>query len=300
MSDNQTKVFLGQSYHWSKASLELHDRQPLHSGVYVYLPGWSISMAYVTHIAPGGLETKYRIPLKWTAGEKTRLCQLCIDHDFLTIQPDERPGIPDEPRPTLTLTNHKNERHTVAKWAGVSDARFDAIYEALLALADRTREHQPIPTRFRPWQKTLLLGGLGLGALALSGVAYGVARQLAAAWWPAQSRLLVGCMLLLLAGIPLLTRRLAWRERHRYRGDQLFSNPPLLPVIALLFFLALIGSGELLWAGIQQGWTETAVSVNQSTTVVLFTLTVLCFTYTLILAAAWIGPTLLRLIEERF
>lgn len=137
---NKTAVFLLHEDRWHKTSLELHDAQPLFGGVVVRLLGWTSRQAYVTRVAPGGSETKFKVPLRWTDGEKAALIRLCVVHDFLTIAPDQRPGLPDEARPSLTLTNPTGDSHTVAKWAGVADARFDAIYHALLALAARTDE----------------------------------------------------------------------------------------------------------------------------------------------------------------
>ena len=120
MTENQTSAFLGRPYSWSKVKFELDDVQPLHGGIRIYLHSWASGPAYITSIAPGGQETKYQLSLGWN--EKEQLCQWCIEQDFLTINPENRPGIPDEARPSITVTNHAGEKHTVAKWAGVKDA----------------------------------------------------------------------------------------------------------------------------------------------------------------------------------
>ncbi len=62
----------------------------------------------------------------------------------MTIQPPDRPGIPDESRPTITLTNAVGETRTVAKWAGVVDDRFDAIYAAMREFETLTQHMEPI------------------------------------------------------------------------------------------------------------------------------------------------------------
>ena len=146
MTENQTSAFLGRPYSWSKVKFELDDVQPLHGGIRIYLHSWASGPAYITSIAPGGQETKYQLSLGWN--EKEQLCQRCIDQDFLTIDPETRPGIPDESRPSITITNHAGEKHTVAKWAGVKDARFDAIYKALRQIGERTEGKKPIPDRY--------------------------------------------------------------------------------------------------------------------------------------------------------
>lgn len=150
MTQNKTAEFLGHTYRWNKASLELHDVQPLFGGISVLVPGWTSGVVYVSRFALDGTEIKYRVPLNWVAGEKAQIIRLCVEQDFLTIQPEERPGIPDEARPGLTLGNDKRERHTIAKWAGVQEPRFDAIYQALLALAGplMPRLHALIDERF--------------------------------------------------------------------------------------------------------------------------------------------------------
>ena len=125
--ENETARFLGADYHWSRAQIELRDAQPLMGGIRVLLPSYTISHMFVTRVAPGGGETKVRLPLRWD--EKKDLCALCVEHDFVTIAPQERAGLPDEARPTITLSNRQREQVAVAKWAGVRDARFDAIYD---------------------------------------------------------------------------------------------------------------------------------------------------------------------------
>jgi hypothetical protein len=62
-----------------------------------------------------------------------------IENDFVTIEPFERPGIPDEARPSITLANATGEQRTISKWAGVEDRRFDAVYAALLRLKALSR-----------------------------------------------------------------------------------------------------------------------------------------------------------------
>lgn len=144
-SENATIAFLGPEYSWSQVAFELRDVQPLSGGIRIYLPAWTISQFFVTKVSPGGEESKYKLQTPWDTKEE--LCRLCIEKDFITIRPEERAGIPDEARPEITLTNRRNESHTVSKWAGVIDERFDAVYDTLLAMEERTAGQRPMPTR---------------------------------------------------------------------------------------------------------------------------------------------------------
>lgn len=95
----------------------------------------------MTRVARGCRESVYQLSLK--PGEREVLCQLFVAQDFLTIRPEERPGIPDEARPRIIMTNAQGVSHACAKWAGVVDERFDVLYQALLALASRAAENKP-------------------------------------------------------------------------------------------------------------------------------------------------------------
>ena len=258
MTQNKTAAFLIHEYSWNKASLELHDVQPLFGGVNVLLPGWTHSQALVSRIAPDGTETKYRLPLKWTEGEKQQLIRLCVEQDFLTIQPEERPGIPDEARPSLTLRNSKRESHTVAKWAGVANARFDAIYQALLSLAERIKTLQPIRPRFNAWQKGLTIAGVAAGVLLLLLPAYALARPLVANQWPENFGLLFFGLLLLALLLLIVMRGLAVLERKKARWNRTYTHLWVVGIVNLMFFVAMI---------CLFGLGETAVSLWQSDTV---------------------------------
>ncbi len=301
MTQNKTAEFLIHEYSWNKASLELHDVQPLFGGVIVRLPGWTHSQAYVSRIAPDGTETKYRLPLKWTEGEKEKIIRLCVEHDFLTMQLEERPGIPDEARPSLTLRNSKRESHTVAKWAGVADARFEAIYQALLALAKRTETLQPIKPRFSIWQKGLTIAGAVAGVLLLLLPAYALAQPLVAAQWSESFGLLFFGLLLLAMLLLIVMRGLAVLERKKARWKRTYTHLWVVGIVNFLFFVAVIC---LLGLG------ETAVSLWRSDTVLAIgderqLYAVVGYTAVfaagfVLLAAGPIMPWLLNLIDERF
>ncbi len=301
MSRNKTAEFLGNEYSWNKASLELHDVQPLFGGVVVRLPGWSHSQAFVSRIAPDGTETKYKLPLKWTNGEKQQLVRLCVEHDFLTIQPKERPGIPDEARPSLTLGNSKQESYTVAKWAGVADARFDAIYHVLLALAERTQDLQPIKPRFNIWQKGVTIAGVLAVVLLLIWPAFALAQPLVAAQWPDQFGLLFFGLVLLAALLLIVMRGLAGLERKKARWNRTYTHLWVVGIVNLLFFvtgICLFGLGETavsLWR------TDSLLAVEDERQLYAVVGYTAVFAAGLVLLAAGpIMPRLLNLIDERF
>ena len=299
--DNHTRDFLGLEYSWSKASIKLEDIQPLHGGVRVYLPGWTMSQMFVTQVSLGGQETKYRIPLEWQKNEKEALCQLFIEQDFLTIQPEERPGIPDEARPTIMLTNSKNENHTVAKWAGVADERFDLLYQTLLSLADRTKTHKPIPAKFKLWQKALILSGLVVILALTLIVAYGLAAVVTMFWWPEHVVLLLGLLVLLLIGAVMMVRWQIWREWKKSRQDRLFSNSPAALIVWVLFFVAFIGCGEILWAGLKTLWSDALFITNDNVEhYATLAYSALFGLYFVSLEVALLGSRFLDLMDERF
>jgi len=299
MAENKTANFLGNPYNWSKASLKLQDVQPLFGGVIVYLPRWTMSQAYVTLVATGGKETKYRLTL--AGQEKKQLCQLCLEQDFLTIQPEERAGIPDEARPTITLSNAKNESHTISKWAGVKDARFDAVYQALLALARRTADQKPMPIRFQSWQKALVIAGLAVSLLGIIALAYAMARSLVANWWPDRFGLLFGLLPVLSGLLLAAVLGLAWTEHHKPKWERTYSKPWFLGVINISLFLVLIGLIGLGETALDTWRSHTPVAGEDERYFYAVLAYTAVFTAGLFLAAASVvASSLLRMIDERF
>ncbi|MCP4362515.1 MAG: hypothetical protein GY796_31300 [Chloroflexi bacterium] len=121
---NETAVFL-QNFPFKQ--LILDDVQAL-------LGGWRIVIggdgtAVIEKVAAGGRVTKseQRVDIN-------RFHQLLVEIDFMTIVIPDRAGVADEARPVITVVNGNCRSHTVAKWDNDTHARFDAIYEALLAL----------------------------------------------------------------------------------------------------------------------------------------------------------------------
>ena len=299
MKTNKTAEFLRQEYSWSKVQFDLDDVQPLSGGVRVRLPHWTMSQMFIRRVTAGGRETKYKLPLGWD--EKKQLCRLCIQHDFLTIQPEERMGLPDEARPRITLTNSQHQSHTISKWMGVSDGRFDAIYQALRALGERTAGQRPVAERFNSWQKGLFVAGLGVGLLLVVALGYRLGQWLVAAWWPERFGLLFGMHLLMMAALLVATVVLARLESHLMRWDRTFTNPFMLVVLNFLFFLAVVGATGLVEAALS-AWRvgiplttgdERALYGTLGYSAILSALLAL-------MVASLIGAPVVRLVDERF
>lgn len=299
LMENKTAEFLGADYNWSRAQIELRDVQPFMGGVRVLLPHYTISHMFVTQVAPGGGDTKFKLPLGWD--EKKELCALCVEQDFVTIAPEERAGLPDEGRPTITLSNRHREQVTVVKWAGVRDARFDPIYDRLLALAARTEGKRPMASRLARWQKGLFVGGLMAILALLVGLAYAPARAVAIAWWPGRAGWLLGILLALMALLLVALALVGRRERRKMRWDRPVTNPFMLAALNLLLFLGLVGA-----VGIVEALVGARVSgdpLPQGDERVLYAIlgfSAVLGAWLMTLAAGLFGARILRLVEERF
>lgn len=298
-SENATAAFLGPEYSWSKVALELRDVQPLSGGVRIYLPAWTISQFFVTKIALDGKQSKYKLQMAWDTKEE--LCRLCIEKDLIAIRPEERAGLPDEARPEITLTNSRNESHTVSKWAGVIDERFDAVYRTLLAMEERTAGQKPMPIRFSGWQKGLTIAAIAVSLLLLLLPAYGLAQWLVTSWWPARFGSLFVLLLICLALLLVAMRGLAWTERRKGEWDRSFTHPWTMMAINLLFFLALVGVAGLGEVAIGVWRTERTVGTMDGHELYALIAYTALFAAVLLLGAAGLAVTpLLRFIDERF
>ncbi len=136
---NATLTFLGNEPPWPAASVELYDVQGLWGGQRIHVAG--SKRVVLRRVLPGRLERRYEFVL--SADEWKQLLDLFVDNDFLTLKPAERPGIPDEARPSITLVNDRGDKWVVSKWAGVKDERFDRIYSALMRLETYTAHLEP-------------------------------------------------------------------------------------------------------------------------------------------------------------
>ena len=137
---NATQFFLGDESMWSAVHVELDDIQGLWGGRRIAVIG--TRQVVVQRVQLGMQERRYVFelgPAAWM-----QLLQVIVENDFVTIQPMERSGIPDEARPCITVENAAKEERSVAKWAGVNDERFDALYQALLKMETLTEALEPV------------------------------------------------------------------------------------------------------------------------------------------------------------
>lgn len=134
---NATATFLGSP---ADAKLTLRDVQGLWGGRNVFLLGSGVAHVQIVNAAIW----EQRFELRLSPEEVRRLFALVVEQDFVTIQIPVRMGIPDEAEPTMTLIGAGGKSHTVRKWAGQKDARFDAIYAELRGIAERARGLAPV------------------------------------------------------------------------------------------------------------------------------------------------------------
>jgi hypothetical protein len=128
---NLTAAFLGPPEGWRAVRLALRDLHGLWGGHTLDLAGSGLGWASVVDRA--GHEQRF--PVVVGPAAVAALLEQMIAADFLTLTFDNRPGVPDEARPEIALTNPAGETRALAKWANDPHPAFDALYQALLPLA---------------------------------------------------------------------------------------------------------------------------------------------------------------------
>jgi hypothetical protein len=139
LPDNATARFLGSEADWPKCKLVLRDVQPLFGGRDVYLDG---SGDCILRAVDKGLQEK-RFRLKLAAEESQALRRMCIRADLAYLAIQERPGVPDEAHPEISLTSAAGETRKAAKWANDKVPAFDKVYALLAGMAKRTADLKP-------------------------------------------------------------------------------------------------------------------------------------------------------------
>ena len=136
---NATEMFVGSAAQWAKCRITLDDVQGLFGGTAVVVDG---SGECVIRIVDRGLQEK-RFKVKLSAEETAALRTAMIDADFVSIKIKDRPGVPDEARPTITVRNADGKEETRAKWANDKVPGFDTVYRALRDLQEKTKGLKP-------------------------------------------------------------------------------------------------------------------------------------------------------------
>ncbi|MCK6472366.1 MAG: hypothetical protein L6R28_11530 [Planctomycetes bacterium] len=129
---NATAKFLGPEADWAKCSIQLQDIHGLWGGHEITVSGTG---ACSVRTRKGRDELTRDIALPVT--ECADLLRMAIKHDLVSLKIRERPGVPDETRPSIVLKNSEGKEFKIAKWGGDKEPRFDAVYQTLFALADR-------------------------------------------------------------------------------------------------------------------------------------------------------------------
>lgn len=133
-------------------SVELLDVQGLFGGRNVLVS--KTRTAWVQSVGPRAgkgrlVEKQYVLIL--SGDEMERICHVLLDNDFLSLQSEERLGIPDEARPEIVLTGSDGTPlHSVAAWERCmlgpdeylqSDRRkFDSVYREIRRLEEVASE----------------------------------------------------------------------------------------------------------------------------------------------------------------
>ncbi len=133
---NESARFLGPPAGWTAARLALQDVHGLWGGHTLDLHGTGLGWASVVDAA--GHEQRH--PVVLGSARAAALFDLLIAHDFLALTFPARPGVPDEARPVISVTNPAGETRAVAKWANDRSPRFEAVYQALRRLVREAAE----------------------------------------------------------------------------------------------------------------------------------------------------------------
>src|SRR6185437_179547 len=128
--------------------LILLDVQGLWGGQNIFLSHdgtlWVQLIGRLSNAASGFQETRYKLKLK--PADIEDLQRLLANHHFPQIQIKDRPGVPDEARPTIQVTTDDGKILTKSKWANDKNADFDAIYQRLQSLVPKAGSEKPVYT----------------------------------------------------------------------------------------------------------------------------------------------------------
>jgi len=232
-----TSEFLGTLRQWSEVSIDLDDVQALYGGFRLQIRR---GQAFITKNRTQNQKDKYWLLLN--TAETQLIRDLLLEHDFLTIAPEERPGLPDEARPTITVTNATGESHRVAKWVGIRDDRFDPIYNALLAITYKIENRKPLNYAEPRWWTIARFLSIGLFAIAIGGGARIVAQTLLTPTDTTSPASLALPILLLTGAVALFLLGITMAEWFTTRQKGFFSRSVSLFIvlIANLYVISLV------------------------------------------------------------
>jgi hypothetical protein len=118
-------------------TLLLEDVQALRGGRILYLRGDGGGVCRVINRRPPQPDFfEKRFVFTVDAEVMASLMKTIDDRAFFDLTIPERAGVPDEARPTITVTLRSGKSRTVAQWANDKHEDFDVVYRACLAIAD--------------------------------------------------------------------------------------------------------------------------------------------------------------------
>ena len=123
----------------------LKDVHPFYGGQNLYLRRDGTGFCQVVTWkaeASGFYEQRYRIAL--SSDSIQHLADLIKSHSFFQLSTIERAGLPDEARPTISVTLISGKSLSISKWANDKHPDFDVIYEALLEYIQAAKLSRPL------------------------------------------------------------------------------------------------------------------------------------------------------------
>lgn len=147
--DGSTVAFLGSETAWREARLSLHAVHAFwRNGADVHVSG--AGRVVVRRMQRDGTERRHDATIP--AQEARRLLRLACEVDLIRVEVPDRPGVPDELRPFLVLSNERGGLHSLDKWSNDEVPRWDRVGEALISLA-RSVEESHEPCHEGPWDR---------------------------------------------------------------------------------------------------------------------------------------------------
>lgn len=123
----------------------LKDVHPLYGGYNLFLHGNGDGIVQVVAFRqspPGFSEQRYRISLP--PATMAHLARAIEKHSFFQIVLKDRPGLPNEARPTIFVGLTSGDSLSLSKWFRDKHPDFDALYQMLIDIARPAQRGTPI------------------------------------------------------------------------------------------------------------------------------------------------------------
>lgn len=117
--------------------LILDDIQPLWGGFRFYLKEDGVLEFEIVEMRKQPQLRRYKTTLSVEILKE--IDELIVKHDFFNIKIPERPGVPDEAHPDITVVLKSGNKRTIEKWANDKHEDFDAILSWILGIIETTK-----------------------------------------------------------------------------------------------------------------------------------------------------------------